>query len=171
MVDNNPVRTLALVAMLSAVSVVGRVALAAIPSVQPTTVIIIVTTMVLGLRNGIMVAILSTLLSNFQLGHGIWTFFQMGAWIVVALLSYAYGKSRLHKNITTTAIFAGLTGLIYGAIVSLNGLLFTNKIILYYLASLPYDLAHAAGNIAFYIILGQPLYRLLTRLYYDYNKN
>ena len=77
MVDNNPVRTLALVAMLSAVSVVGRVALAAIPSVQPTTVIIIVTTMVLGLRNGIMVAILSTLLSNFQLGHGIWTFFQM----------------------------------------------------------------------------------------------
>lgn len=167
MVKSN-VRTIALVALLSAVSVAGRIALAAIPGFQPTTVIVIVTTMALGLKNGLLVVVVSTLLSNLNLGHGIWTFFQLFAWMTVALLSYFFGRSRFKKNIWISSAFAGLMGILYGMVVSLNGLLFTNRIVAYYLAGLPHDLIHAIGNVVIYFIIGERLLTLLEKFNSSY---
>lgn len=157
------VHTLMQVALLSAASVVGRIALSSIPGFQPTTVIVIVTTMALGFKNGLLVVIVSTFLSNLVLGHGIWTFFQLFAWMVVACFSYLYGRSRWNKNIITGSVFAGAMGILYGAVVSLNGLLFTNRIIVYYLTGLPHDLSPSVGNIIIYFVMGERLLKLLKK--------
>ncbi|HHT36833.1 MAG TPA: ECF transporter S component [Firmicutes bacterium] len=161
MVAGNKVKELAIIAMLSAASVAGRVVMTPIPGLQPTTVIVMVTTMGLGLRQGLLVVLISTMVSNLQLGHGVWTLFQLLAWSVVAVISYFYGKSRWSNYLIISSVVAGFTGIIYGMIVSLNGLLFTKRIIAYYLAGLPHDITHAIGNFAIYFAIGGRLQRLL----------
>lgn len=155
--------TLTQVALLSATSVAGRIVLSSIPGVQPTTVIVIVTTMALGFKNGLLVVIVSTFLSNLVLGHGPWTLFQLFAWTIVACASYLYNRSAFSKNIIVGSVFAGLMGILYGMAVSLNGLLFTNRIIAYYLAGLSHDLSHAVGNIIIYVVMGDRLLKLLKK--------
>ncbi|HHX01427.1 MAG TPA: hypothetical protein GX739_02020 [Firmicutes bacterium] len=157
------VREQAVIALLSAASIAGRVVMEPIPGFQPTTVIVMVTTMALGLRQGVLVAIISTWISNLQLGHGIWTFFQMLSWSAVAFVSFYYGKTKWSRNLLVSAAAAGLLGIIYGMVVSLNGLLFTRRIIAYYLAGLSHDLTHAAGNVAMYVAFGDRLGKLLRK--------
>ena len=108
-----------------------------------------------------LVAIISTLLANLHLGHGPWTLFQMLAWTVVALFSYLFGRTSLKNNLFITALFAGFTGLIYGIVVSLQGLQFYSNIIAYYLMGLSHDLSHAMGNFAMYLVFGGRLSKLL----------
>ena len=161
MVAGSKVKELVLIAMLSAASVVGRIVMTPIPGLQPTTVIIMIAAMGLGFRQGLMVALISTLVSNLPLGHGIWTLFQLLAWSAVALISYFFGKSRWSNNLLYSSLFAALTGLIYGIVVSLNALMFNLPILAYYLAGLPHDFNHAIGNFAIYLAVGDRLRRLL----------
>src|SRR5215204_3111035 len=73
-------KELALIATLAAVAAAGRVLFAAIPGVQPVTVIVVVAGAALGLRAGIAVGATAALVSNFFLGQGPWTPWQMLAW-------------------------------------------------------------------------------------------
>jgi energy-coupling factor transport system substrate-specific component len=73
-------RTLALVATLGAVAAAGRVLFAAIPGVQPVTVVTVAAGAALGARAGFGVGALAALVSNFFLGQGPWTPWQMLAW-------------------------------------------------------------------------------------------
>jgi len=163
MVKNSYVKDIALIAMLSAASVAGRIILEPLPNIQPTTVIVIVTTMALRLRYGLLTALLSVLLSNLFQGHGLWSIFQIAGWWTVAVVSYFYGKTRWRRNVWVSAVFAGFAGLIYGMVVSLNGLMFTKNIIAYYLAGLPFDLAHALGNFVIYLVLGGRILTVIDR--------
>lgn len=157
------IREQAVIALLSAASIAGRIVMEPIPGLQPATVIIMVTSMAMGLRQGVMVAIISTWISNLQLGHGIWTFFQMFGWSVVAVVSHFYGKTKWSRNLIVSAAAAGLLGIVYGMIVSLNGLLYTKRIIAYYLAGLFHDFTHAASNAAMYLAFGDRLGSLLRK--------
>ncbi|NMB39558.1 MAG: ECF transporter S component [Firmicutes bacterium] len=168
MVKRSYVREIAIVALLSAASTAGRLALAAMPGVQPTTVIVIITTMSLGLKQGIFVVIISTLLSNVYLGHGPWTLFQILAWTVVAVISHFYGRSQFRENLFISSLFAGLTGIIYGMVVSIYGLQFHSNIIAYYLMGLPHDISHAIGNFVIYLVLGGRLHQLLNEFAQKY---
>lgn len=157
------IREQAVVALLAAASIAGRIVMEPVPGMQPTTVIIMVTAMSIGLRPAVMVAVISTWISNLQLGHGIWTIFQMLSWTAVAVASYLYGKTKWRRSLLVSTAAAGLLGIMYGMIVSLNGLLFTRRIIAYYLAGLPHDLTHAVGNAAMYFAFGDRLMKLLRK--------
>lgn len=157
------IRDLVLIAILSAASFAGRVVMAVLPGVQPTTVIIIVTTLALGLKHGLAVAILSTVLSNMHLGHGSWTLFQILGWSAVAVASFLFGKTPFKQHLYIGSIFAGLMGMLFGALVSLDGLLYGFKYRVYYLAGLPHDLSHALGNVIIYFVLGNRLLTLLKK--------
>src|SRR5439155_22915744 len=58
----------------------GRVLLAPVPDVQPVTVIVVATGVALGARAGIGVGAAAAFVSNFFLGQGLWTPWQMLAW-------------------------------------------------------------------------------------------
>jgi energy-coupling factor transport system substrate-specific component len=73
-------RELAVVATLAAGAAAGRVLFAAIPGVQPVTVIAIVAGASLGLRAGVATGALAAFVSNLFLGQGIWTPQQMLGW-------------------------------------------------------------------------------------------
>ena len=73
-------RELAVVATLAAAAAAGRVLFAAVPGVQPVTVMAIVAGAALGLRAGVATGALAAFVSNFFLGQGIWTPQQMLGW-------------------------------------------------------------------------------------------
>ncbi len=73
-------KELVLIATLAAAAAAGRVLFAAVPNVQPVTVIAVVSGVALGPRAGAAVGGLAALVSNFYLGQGAYTPWQMLAW-------------------------------------------------------------------------------------------
>ncbi|MDX6400532.1 MAG: energy-coupling factor transport system substrate-specific component, partial [Gaiellaceae bacterium] len=73
-------KEVALIATLAAAAAAGRVLFAAIPGVQPVTVITVVAGAALGARSGFAVGAIAAFVSNFFLGQGVWTPWQMLAW-------------------------------------------------------------------------------------------
>ena len=73
-------RELAVVATIGAAAAAGRVLFAAIPGVQPVTVIAVVAGASLGLRAGVATGAVAAFVSNLFLGQGIWTPQQMLGW-------------------------------------------------------------------------------------------
>ena len=73
-------KELALVAALAGVAAAGRVLFAAVPGVQPLTVTAVAAGAALGARSGAAVGAIGALVSNFFLGQGLWTPWQMLGW-------------------------------------------------------------------------------------------
>src|ERR1051326_1067361 len=73
-------KDLALIAARGGAAAAGRVLFAAIPGVQPVTVVAVCAGAALGVRAGIAVGGVAALVSNFFLGQGVWTPWQMLAW-------------------------------------------------------------------------------------------
>ena len=145
------VKEISLIGILAAVNIASRIALQALPNIKPVTSIIIISVMIFGLAFGIKLTIVTTLVSNIYLGMGIWTIFQILAWIVICLLTQCLMDffKKIHKqpHILVMAIFAFLMGYVFGG---------PSLFIVYYISGLLFDTFHAVGNFFFYLI-GAPL--------------
>lgn len=160
-------KELALIAMLTTVSAVARVPFAAIPSVQPCTFLIMCSGYVFGPVAGFTVGAMTPLVSNFFLGHGPWTLYQMIAWGLVGL-SMGLLK-RVHLNRFLLIAIGVLWGYLYGLIT--NIWMWTSFVYpltwrtfaVTELNSLWFDTFHAIGNGIFLGTLGMKTIALLNR--------
>jgi energy-coupling factor transport system substrate-specific component len=159
-------RELAVVATLAAAAAAGRVLFAAVPGVQPVTVIAIVAGASLGLRAGVATGALAAFVSNLFLGQGIWTPQQMLGWgacgAAGALLAPAL-RSRW-----ALAALSAVLGFAFSA--SMDVWLwygFAPHTLPSLLAVLGrgvwFDATHAAGNVAIALAAGPELRRMLDR--------
>ncbi len=165
-----PAQIVALVAALAALAAAGRVALSPIPNVVPTTDITLIAGFALGGAPGFAVGAVAALASNFWLGQGPWTPWQMAGWGMTGLLGAGLALltgRRLSR--VGLAVACGLAGFAYGALLDLS-LMVTyggEQSLDRYLAlsarGLPFNIAHAAGNVAFALIAGPALVRMLGR--------
>jgi energy-coupling factor transport system substrate-specific component len=168
--DKPPARVLALVATLAALAVVGRLAFAAIPNVKPTTDIVLFAGYALGAVPGFMVGAIAALVSNIFLSQGPWTPWQMAGWGAVGIsgaLLARFLRGREPGRLLL-AVICGLAGLAFGAWMDLYQLtLAAHQDLDTYLAisatSLPYNLAHAIGNVVFCLLIGPVFIRALRR--------
>ena len=82
-----PINTMVIsvTAALTALAVLGRILFASLPSVQPVTFLVLLSGYVFGSGTGFIVGMLTGLISNFFLGHGPWTLWQMLAWGICGL--------------------------------------------------------------------------------------
>lgn len=156
-----PTKKLALLGMLIALCVVGRIAFASIPNVQPVTAIIIICSFWMGPVTGLILACGSTIATNMVLGSGTWTVTQIIAWSIIGLMSGMIGKWFQKTPVVILAIYAGACGLLYGFVMSLERLVVGKLFWPYYLAGIPFDVNHAIGNMVFFIVLFPVLSRLL----------
>lgn len=85
-------------AVLAAIAAIGRVPFAPLPSVQPTTFIIIVSALVLGPQAGFMIGAAAAIVSNIFLGQGPWTPWQMFAWGMIGLVAGLLRNTGFMKN-------------------------------------------------------------------------
>jgi energy-coupling factor transport system substrate-specific component len=159
-------RELAVVATLAAAAAAGRVLFAAVPGVQPVTVIAIVAGAALGMRAGAATGALAAFVSNFFLGQGIWTPQQMLGWGICGALGGLLGPFL--RNRWVLAAVAAVLG--FGFSVSMD-------IWLWYgfaphtwgaLAAvvgrgLWFDASHAVGNVLIALAAGPELRRMLDR--------
>ena len=84
-----PSQIVALVAALAALAVAGRLVLAPIPNVVATTDVALFSGYALGGAPGFAVGALAGLISNFWLGQGPWTPWQMAGWGLAGILGAA----------------------------------------------------------------------------------
>ena len=143
-------RDLTLVATLGGIAAAGRVLFTPVPSVQPVTVIVAAAGVALGPRRGFAVGALAAIASNFFLGQGPHTPWQMLAWGGCGLLA---GLLRpLLRQRFAFAAFTLLLGLAFGTVMDLwlwyGFYPHTEAALLARLgAGLPFNIAHAAGNV------------------------
>lgn len=163
------VKEISLIGILAGVNIASRIALQSLPNIKPVTSIIIISVMIFGLAFGIKLTIVTTLVSNIYLGMGIWTLFQILAWIVICLLTQIlmdfFKKINKEPYILIMAIFAFLMGYVFGFIVSLEKFVIggPSLFIVYYLAGLLFDTLHAIGNFFFYLICAPILMKIFMK--------
>lgn len=159
-------RDLTLVATLGGIAAAGRVLFAPVPSVQPVTVIVAAAGIALGPKRGFAVGALAALASNFFLGQGPHTPWQMLAWGGCGLLGGLL-RPLLHHRLAFAA-FAVALGFAFGAVLDVwlwyAFYPHTEAALLARLgAGVPFNVAHAAGNLVLALVAGPELRRVLER--------
>jgi energy-coupling factor transport system substrate-specific component len=162
----NRSRELALVAALAAAAAAGRVVFAAIPNVQPVTMIVAVAGISLGPRAGLATGAGAALASNAFLGQGPWTPWQMLAWGgcgIVGALAAPLIRRRVPLAVLCFVLGFAFSGLMdvwewysfyphtWAALTVQLGRGFW------------FDASHAIGNAAIALAAGPELRRLLER--------
>jgi energy-coupling factor transport system substrate-specific component len=161
----NRSRELALVAALAAAAAGGRVLFAAVPNVQPVTMVVAVTGVTLGPRAGLATGAAAALASNAFLGQGPWTPWQMAAWGLVGVT--AAGAAPLLRTRTGLVVFGLAWGFLFDWIMdvwawtSLGG--GATSFIALASTGIWFDVAHAAGNVLLALVAGPTLIRMLDR--------
>ncbi len=165
-----PARVVGVVAVLAALAVVGRLAFAAIPNVKPTTDIVLFAGYALGAAPGFAVGAIGAIASNVFLGQGPWTVWQMAAWGAVGIGGglLAWGTRGRELGRIELAIYCGIAGFAFGALMDVyQWTLAARQDLSTYLAisatSLPYNIAHAVGNVVFCLLIGPVFVRSLRR--------
>ncbi|KYH32916.1 hypothetical protein MOMUL_06940 [Moorella mulderi DSM 14980] len=162
-------REVAVIAMLGTIAAVGRVPFAALPNIQPATFMVIISGFVFGPRAGFMAGSTAALVSNFFLGQGPWTPWQMFAWGLAGTSAGVMGIifPRAGKKVMT--VFSFLWGYLFGCIMNLwtwTGFVHPlnwQSFVATYAASFWFDTFHATGNAAFYLLFGPSFVKILQR--------
>lgn len=162
-------RELVMLAILIAIAAVSRIPFAALPSVQPTTFVIIVAGIVLGPQGGFVVGTLAAIVSNLFLGHGPWTPWQMYAWGMIGLIAGVLQNTWMMKNMLSRCIYGFVVGILFGWIMNLWFIIGViqeinwQAIFVYYSASFYFDLAHGLSNIFFILLFSTTWIKILER--------
>ena len=152
--------------MMVALCVVSRTFFQFIVNVQPVTAILLIITIYWGTYQGLIVGLLSILITNFYMGMGVWTIAQITTYSLIILLTGLLKKvPKFKQSIMLQAIYAGITGLLFGLLISAAQAPFLgiSAFLPYYLAGVPVDVMHAFGNVVFYLLLTPILRKLLTQ--------
>jgi energy-coupling factor transport system substrate-specific component len=163
-------KVLAMVATLAALAALGRVAFAPLPNVKPTTDIVFLTGYVLGGAPGFAVGALAAVSSNLVFGQGPWTPWQMVGWGLVGIIGASWAPlTRRRLPRWSTAVVLALCGFLFGALTNLSTLTAaggTPSLAQWgavEVTGLPFDIAHAVGNVVFFLAFGPAFVRVLQR--------
>ena len=160
-------KDLTLVATLAGIAAAGRVLFAPVPSVQPVTVIVAASGVALGPKRGFAVGALAAFASNMILPQGPHTPWQMLAWGACGAIA-GLGRTVFRRRVPFVVLCFGL-GFLYGTITDLwHWYAFwtphTQANLLFVLArGLPFNTAHAIGNVVIAWFAGPELRRVLER--------
>lgn len=151
-----------LLAFMAALMVASQVALAALPNIHIVALLIIITALCFSWRALFSVAIF-VLLEGLIYGFGIWWISYIYIW---ALLVPVVILFRKNDSAIFWAVIAGLHGLFFGALTAIPYLFIGGweMAVSYWVAGIPFDLVHCAGNFTVTLILIKPLTKLTKRL-------
>ncbi len=164
-------KELAVIAMLGTFSAAARVPFAALPNVQPSTFIILVSGYVFGPFAGFVIGAETAFLSNFFLGQGPWTPWQMLAWGTIGTLGWLFRKlfgGRKHEFYAFLAL-GFLSGYLYGVMMNLwywLAFIYPHTIesfLMVEATSFWFDTLHGLGNVVFIDLFAVRFIKILER--------
>ena len=162
-------REITAIASLGALSAAGRVVFAAIPGVQPSTVLVIISGWVLGPAAGFAVGATTALVSNVFLGQGPWTVWQMLSWGVIGLVAGWLGKLEWKRPEHVVIGLGVLSGFAFGWAMDVwfwLSFVYPHTLVTLVAsaaASFVFDAMHAGGNAVFGVVFAARGLRILER--------
>jgi prenyltransferase beta subunit/uncharacterized membrane protein len=165
-----PAKLLALVATLAAIAALGRDAFAAVPDVKPITAIVLVSGIAFGAGPGFAVGAISGFASNFLLGQGPWTPWQMLGWGLVGLIGAGLGRlSARRMSPLALALACALAAEVFNLVVDLYTWTSTGDQTLRAFGfvlgtAVVFDVTHVVASFGFGLAFGPTLLRMLTRV-------
>ena len=163
-------RELAVIAVMTAFSVIGRLIFAPIPGFKPVSAITVITGIALGPEAGFLIGSLSAIVSNVFFGQGPWTPFQMFVWGLIGFLAGAIFYRRQKINRLLLILIGALSGVLFSLIMSiwttlsLDGTFLWTRYLASIVSSLPVMLVYAVSNVVFLLILTNPFLEKLNRI-------
>lgn len=162
-------REIVLLAVLIAIAAISRVPFAGLPSIQPTSFVIIMAGLVFGAESGFIVGAAAALVSNMFLGQGPWTPWQMYAWAMMGMCAGLLKNSSFLKTLWGKSIFGFIWGFLFGWFMNLWIIVGNIEnmslefVIGIFLSSVYFDLAHALSNVFFIIVFSASWLKILER--------
>lgn len=170
---DNDVRRLVLIAVMVALSVVGRFVFAPVPGFKPVTAMVAVTAMYFGSEAGFMTGALTAVISNFYFGQGPWTPFQMFAWGIIGFII-----GLIAEPLKRSTFLLVLSGIIAGVAFSLlmdvwstlnaDGTFNIMRYFSFVISSLQFMAIYAVSNVIFLLVLSKPIGKIFERVKVKY---
>ena len=170
----NTGRELVVIAVMSAITVVGRVIFAPVPGFKPVAALVIITGAALGAEAGFVTGAMAALASNVFFGQGPWTPFQMFAWGIIGFLAGLCFFGRKKVGVAALVLTGIASGFLFSLImdvwttVSVSGDFIIAEYLANVVAALPVTVEYAVSNAIFLAVLAKPFGRKLSRIKIKY---
>lgn len=163
-----------IIAVLAAISIVGRIVFAPVQFFKPVSAVVILTGIYLGSEEGFLVGALSAIGSNMFFGQGPWTPFQMFTWGMIGLISgIPYIQKKCKESKICLSLLGAGAGILFTLIMDIWTTLNFQEISLtrygfYLVKALPITIIYIISNIAFLLLLKEPIGKMLERIIKKY---
>lgn len=155
-------RELVLYALLGTLMFALKMAFAALPNIEPVSLLVIVYTLAFG-RRALWSIYLYVLLELLAWGVSLWTLNYLYVWLVLFALTCLFRRMQTPLG---WAVLAGMFGLCFGLLCApvywiSGGWAFALS---WWISGIPYDMLHGVGNFFMVLLLYRPCYQALQRL-------
>lgn len=161
-----------IIAMMTALAVASRSAMIFLPQVKPTAALVIVTAISFGPNVGFLTGALSMFLSNFILGQGMFTPFQMlGMGLTGFICGLIFNRRKLSSNRFAVSIAGGIiTFALYGIVVDscsvfmLSSSPSVKTALAIYASGFAFNVIHGITTAMLLLIINKPMADKFSRL-------
>lgn len=153
---------IALFGMLGALTFAAKVAMSALPNIEPVSLFVMLFAVIFGIRC-LYPIYLYVVMEILFYGIQLWNINYLYVWAILALVAYLLRKQ---ESPWVWAIVSGTFGLFFGLLCT-PVYLFTGGIghaVSWWLSGIPFDIMHCAGNFVVALLLFVPLRKLLEKL-------
>lgn len=149
--------------MLGGLMFAGKVALMALPNVEPVSLLVMLFAVVFG-RKCLYAIYIYVLLELLLHGLHLWVFNYLYVWALLAGVAWLLREMRQPLG---WALLSGVFGLVFGALCAPVYLVVGGPMyaVSWWVSGIPFDMIHALSNFVIALVLFVPLRTLLERLY------
>lgn len=150
--------------MLGGLMFAGKVALMALPNVEPVSLLVMLFAVVFG-RKCLYAIYVYVLLELLLHGFHLWVFNYLYIWALLAGVAWLLREMRQPLG---WALLSGVFGLLFGVLCAPVYLVVGGPMyaVSWWVSGIPFDMIHALSNFVIALVLFVPLRTLLERLYH-----
>lgn len=157
------VREMVLFGVLGAMTFALKLAMAALPNIEPVTLCLLVYGAVFGYK-ALYPAYIYVTMEILYFGLGTWNFCYLYVWAIPVILGCAL---RAMNSALGWAMVSGVFGLLFGALCGIVDAFICGiaYAVVKWASGIPFDIAHCLGNFGIALVLFAPMRKLLKKLY------
>lgn len=156
------VKGIVVLSLLGAVMFTAKMAMAWLPNIEPVSLLVMVYTVVFG-RRALYPIYIYVAMECLIWGVNFWSIAYLYVWALLALFAWLFRNMRSHIG---WAVLSGGFGLCFGALNALVYLVAGGPAfaLSWWIAGIPFDALHCAGNFVMALALFHPCRRVLVKL-------
>lgn len=162
------IRDIALIGILSATITAGKLALSFIPNIEIVTFLMVIYTIVFGLKKTFLASVIFSTTEILIYGLSTWLLGYYIVWPLLILVTDLFNKK--YKSEYVYAGISALWGYAFGFFFAIIESIFYGKAygLTYWISGIPFDLIHGTSNFIIALVLFEPVINILNRLKQSY---